>query len=268
MIRKRDAFWNGKIVIITGSSRGIGKETARLLAKRGAKVVLNGRNEEKLRATTHELYREGCDVTFEAGDVSSRADMDRLVRRAVEAHGRLDVLINNAGLSMRGPFEKISEDLARTLTEVNLLGSLIPTVAALEALTATGGSVAFISSAAGLRGFPNVSIYSATKMALRALAESLNAEVGAKGVHAGVFYLGFTENDPDKEILSAEGEKIRVTRSWQHTQREAAEAIAEAIRRRKPRAVFTASGKLLAAAQRFFPRLVDWAVTRARVHRA
>jgi short-subunit dehydrogenase len=266
MSKKRDSFWNEKVVIITGSSRGIGRETARLLAKRGAKVVLNGRNAEKLRATTHELYREGCEVTFEAGDVSSRSDMDRLVARALDAHGRIDVLINNAGLSMRGPFGKLSEELARNITEVNLLGSVIPTVAALEALTASRGSVAFISSAAGLRGFPNVSIYSATKMALRALSESLYAELGPQGVHAGVFYLGFTENDPDKEILSAEGEKIRVTRSWQHTQAQAAEAIAEAVRRRKRRAVFTAPGKLLAGAQRFFPGLVDWAVTRARVH--
>ena len=266
MLKKRETFWNEKVVIITGSSRGIGRETARYLGKLGAKIVLNGRNVDRLRETTHELYREGCEVTFEAGDVSSRKDMDRLVARAVDAHGGVDVLINNAGLSMRGPFGRISEELARNLTDVNLLGSVIPTVAALEELKKSKGSVAFISSAAGLRGFPNVSIYSATKMALRALAESLSAEVGPEGVHAGVFYLGFTENDPDKEILSAEGTPIKVTRSWQHTQREAAMAIAEAIRKRKRRAVFTAPGKLLALAQRLSPSLVDWAVSRARVH--
>lgn len=266
MAKREEQFWEDKVVIITGSSRGIGRETARYLGKLGAKVVLNGRNLERLRETTHELYREGWEVTFEAGDVSSREDMDRLVARAVDAHGGVDILINNAGLSMRGPFEKISEQLARNLTEVNILGSVIPTAAALPYIKARRGSVAFISSAAGIRGFPNVSIYSATKMALRALAESLNAEVGPAGVNAGVFYLGFTENDPDKEILSAEGNPIRVTRSWQQTQQEAARAIAEAIRKKKRRAVFTAQGKLLAAAQRFAPGVVDWAVTRARVH--
>lgn len=266
MIKKRESFWNGKVVVITGSSRGIGRETARLLSKRGARVVLNGRNLEKLRATAHELYREGCEITFEPGDVSSREDMDRLVARAVEAYGGVDVLINNAGLSMRGRFENLSEELARKITDVNILGSVMPTVAALGPIIEAKGSVVFISSAAGLRGFPNVSIYSATKMALRALAESLSAELGPQGVHAGVFFLGFTENDPDKEILSAEGESIAVKRSWQHTQRQAAEAIAEAIRHRKRRVVFTLPGKLLAAAQRISPGLVDWAVTRARVH--
>jgi short-subunit dehydrogenase len=266
MGKREEEFWNEKVVIITGSSRGIGRETARYLGKLGAKVVLNGRNEDRLRQTAHELYREGWEVTFEAGNVSSREDMDRLVARAVDAHGWVDVLINNAGLSMRGPLERISEELARNLTEVNILGSVIPTAAALPYLRERKGSVAFISSAAGLRGFPNVSIYSATKMALGALADSLAAEVGPEGVHVGVLYLGFTENDPDKEILSAEGNPIKVSRSWQHTQREAAKAIAEAIRKRKRRAVFTAPGKLLAAAQRISPALVDWAVSRARVH--
>ena len=259
-------FWTDRRVIITGSSRGIGRETARLLGSYGARLLLNGRNAERLEETRAELAQAGVTVAAEAGDVADKGDMDRLVERAISEYHGVDLLINNAGISMRGPFEKVNEELVRRLADVNLTGSVIPTVAALPYLKESGGSVVFISSAAGLRGFPNVSVYSATKMALTALAESLDAEVHAVGVHVGILYLGFTENDPDKEILSADGGSIRVDRSWQHTQRQAAEAIAKAVRLRKRRAVFTGPGKLLAMAQRVSPRLVDWAVRRASVH--
>ena len=260
-------FWKGKSVVITGSSRGIGRATANLLGRHGARIVLNGRNEKRLRETAEELRSDGCEVLAESGDVCSREEMQRLVRHAEESYGGIDILINNAGISMRGPFREVTEALARRLTEVNILGSVLPTVAALESITERRGAIAFISSAAGLRGFPNVSIYSATKMALTGLAESLGAELRQAGVTVGVYYLGFTENDPDKEIYNARGELIRVKRSWQHTQEEAAEEIADAIRKRKRRAVFTGQGKLLTIAQRLSPRLVDWAVQRASVHR-
>lgn len=260
------AHWKGKSVIITGSSRGIGRETARLLGSAGARIVLNGRNEARLQETADALRAEGVEVAYLAGDVSKREDMVALVAKAVASYGGVDLLINNAGISMRGPFSEVSEELARQLCEVNLVGSIVPTSAALDELTKSHGSLVFISSAAGLRGFPNVSVYSATKMALTGLAESLSAELHSAGVHVGVFYLGFTENDPDKEILNARGEPITVTRGWQHTQAQAAAAIAKAIRQRKRRAVFTGPGKILSLAGRLFPRLVDWAVLRAKVH--
>lgn len=267
MKRSAKTFWQDKCVVITGSSRGIGRETARFLGGAGAKVVLNGRNRERLEETTRELRDEGINALGRAGDVTSTEDMDALMSLAREGYGGVDVLINNAGSSMRGPFAELTEDLARRMTEVNILGAVVPTVAALEALLERRGSVYFISSAAGLRGFPNVSIYSATKMALTGLSESLGAELRGRGVTVGICYLGFTENDPDKEIYNARGELITVKRSWQHTQVEAAEAIGEAVRRGKRRAVFTGQGKLLAAAQRLSPRLVDWAVQRAAVHK-
>lgn len=263
----QNRFWQGKRVLITGSSRGIGRETARLLGGWGARVALNGRDPQRLEQTAAELGGEGIEVVYEAGDVSRRADMERLLARCLDSFGGLDVLINNAGISMRGEFSSITEELARKVSEVNLIGPVVTTAVALEALKSSRGSVVFISSAAGLRGFPNVSIYCATKMALTALAESLGSELKAHGVHVGVLYLGFTENDPDKEIYSASGERIRVTRRAKQTQREAAESIAEAIRRRKARAVFTAPGRFLALAQRLAPGIVDWALSRMRVHR-
>ncbi|MFP4329307.1 MAG: SDR family oxidoreductase [Alkalispirochaetaceae bacterium] len=263
----KGAYWKGRRVLITGSSRGIGRETARYLGTLGARVALNGRNRDRLEQTAGELENSGIEILAEAGDVSNRGDMDRLVNRVAETFGGLDVLINNAGVSMRGPFATISEELARRVTEVNLIGAAVATAAALPLLEESRGSVVFISSAAGLRGFPNVSIYSATKMALTGLADSLSAELRSTGVHVGVLYLGFTENDPDKEIFDSRGERIQVKRSWQHTQADAAEAIAEAIRRRRRRAVFTAPGRVLALAQRLSPALVDWAVSRVQVHR-
>ncbi len=141
-------------------------------------------------------------------------------------------------------------------------------MAALDELRERHGSIVFISSLAGVHGFPNVSIYSAAKMALTGLAQSVDAELAGSGVHVGLIFLGFTENDPDKSILAADGRAIIVKRRHQMSQSEAAQEIVKLTLRRRRQRVLTPSGHLLYLAAHIAPALVRAVLRRSggRIH--
>jgi NAD(P)-dependent dehydrogenase (short-subunit alcohol dehydrogenase family) len=261
------AFFLDKVVIITGSARGIGREAARLALAWGARVVLNGRDPEALQATRQTLGFAERTLAVVA-DVSRPEEADSLVATVLAAWGRVDVLINNAGLSMRGTFFDLSNDTARAMVDANLLSAVWTTRAALPSLRDSRGRVVFVSSLAGLRGFPGVSLYSSSKMALTGLAESLRAEEGAGGVRVGLVYLAFTENDPGKTVLASDGHPFRHERPWSLTQIQAAEALLRAAASGRRRTVLTATGRLFSAAQAWFPGLMDRIVARSggRLH--
>jgi short-subunit dehydrogenase len=249
-------------VIITGSSKGIGRETARLFLSAGYAVVINGRNTAKL-SQTYAALDDGSGRLFAvAGDVTSEKDADNLVKSAVDRFGRLDVLINNAGISMRGRFEETTAGVFRAMFETNLVGSAVVTRAALPALRETRGSLLFISSLAGLRGFPGIAAYSAAKMGLTAYADALRVELVGSKIHVGIVYVGFTENDPDKTVYRGDGSQEAITRSSQSSQKDVAKAILGVVRRRKKLAYLTVYGPLLRIAQRFAPSLVEFALRR------
>jgi NAD(P)-dependent dehydrogenase (short-subunit alcohol dehydrogenase family) len=247
-----------KVVIITGSSRGIGRATALELARHGATVVLNGRNRERLEHARGSMEEAGYRVLAVAGDVTSAEESERIIDKTVKAFGRIDVLINNAGIIMRGAFEDIQPDVFKRVIEVNILGSVYPTMAALPYLRETRGSVIYISSVAGLRGFPMASPYSASKMALTGLAESLKVELAGSGVHVGVVYVSFTENDPDKKVLAGDGSMITVAPSMQVPQARTARGIVRSIARRRFRSLLTPIGKIAGLIQRVAPRFGNW----------
>lgn len=246
-----------KVVIITGSSRGIGRATAVTLAEGGTTVVLNGRNRERLEETRKSLEEKGCRVLAVPGDVTSPQESRHIIDETVKAFGRIDVLINNAGIIMRGAFEDIKPEVFQRVVQVNLLGSVYPAMAALPFLRETRGSLVFISSIAGLRGFPMASPYSASKMALTALAESLKVELAGSGVHVGVVYVSFTENDPDKKVLSADGSTTAVAPSFQVPQSRTARGIVRSVARRRFRTLLTPLGKLAGLIQWAAPRFSD-----------
>jgi short-subunit dehydrogenase len=256
-------------VVVTGSSRGIGRETARVFARAGAEVVLNGRNAERLEAVAAELTEEGLSARVCAGDVTKQEDAARLMEFAAEPSGRVDVLVNNAGISMRGPFEETSAEVIRQVTDVNIVGAALPTRFAVPYLRAAGGSVVFVSSLAGIRGFPGVAVYSAAKMALTGLGQALRAELEPQGVHVGLLWVSFTENDPDKQIYAADGRMMSIQRSWKTSQKDVAEAVLRLVQRRKRAEAMTLQGKLFVLLNRLFPRLVEALVARSRgaVHR-
>ncbi|MFW5693935.1 MAG: SDR family NAD(P)-dependent oxidoreductase [Alkalispirochaeta sp.] len=258
------------VVIITGSSRGIGRETARELARRGVTVVLNGRTPERLDATLEELRAAVPDGTFSAVacDIATEDGARALIRHTVETWGRVDGLIANAGVSMRGAVADLHSSTLDRLTTGNVHSAVLPTVAVLPELLKTHGAVIFVSTVAALHGFPGVSLYSASKAAVGTFAESLTAEVSRRGVHVGTVYLGFVENDPDKTTLGADGTVFHHERRAMQSQSDAAAAIVRALLRRKRRTITVGAGTLLDIAHRIAPRVVTRVLARSggRIH--
>lgn len=257
------------VVIVTGSSRGIGRETARELARAGARVVINGRNPQRLAAVAGELRGEGLSVGEYVGDVTNADGARGLIEYAASEYGRIDVLINNAGISMRGPFAETSPEVIEEVTRVNIIGAAFPTRFAVPYLLESRGSVVFISSLAGVTGFPGVAVYSAAKMALTGFSESLRAELGPGGVHVGLIRVSFTENDPDKQIYAADGQMMKIRRSWKTSQAEVAAAVRSVVETRRNELAMTAQGKLFVLMQRLAPGLVRRILSRSQgsVHR-
>ena len=254
-----------KVIIITGSSIGIGRKMAELLVAQGAKVVLNARNENRLLKVAKEFEKEGHQVLAVAGDVSKSEDCKRIVEETIKQFGQLDGLINNAGISTEGEVGELDENIFRKIMEVNYLGSVYPTQAALPFLRKTKGSVIFVSSVAGIRGIPGYAVYSSSKMALTALAESLKIEEKQSGVHVGIAYVGFTENDAQKTIYDSNG-KIIPQPARPGMKAEPVEVVAgriiKMIERRQFKNVFTLLGKLNHFVNRLFPSLGDFILSR------
>lgn len=249
-------FFQGKVVIVTGSSRGIGRETARLALQWGARVVLNGRDAISVERTRQALGG-GERLLAVPGDLARPERAQALVARTLEAWGTLDAVILNAGLSMRGAFAELSDTTIQTMVDANLLSAVWTARAAIPALRESRGSLLFVSSLAAIRGFPGVSLYSATKMALTGLQQSLRTEEGPRGVAVGMVHLAFTENDREKSVLAADGHWFHHRRRWTTTQQQAARCLLRAIRDRRRSVIVTGTGRLLDWAQRWFPGVVD-----------
>lgn len=250
----------GKVAIITGSSTGIGKALAIEMGQRGAWIVLNGRNELKLESTRRELAEQGLRVIAVPGDVSDYEDCRRLIRHTVDHFGKIDMLINNAGLAMEGEVEYLQPDTLKKIMEVNFLGAAYLTQLAIPHIRATRGNILFVSSLAGIHGLPAFSAYSASKMALSALAESLKIELRGTGVHVGIAYLGFTENDPGKTIYKADG-RMETLPQRQNVKVTPVEKVARLLIRklekRRHKSFFSPLGKVLILTKRVSPTLVE-----------
>lgn len=249
---------DGKVALVTGGSKGIGRETARALGREGAQVVLCGRDGASLARTVEELRSQGIEARGEIADVRNPEACRNLVDLVVSTAGRLDILVNNAGMSMRGSLERTEPEVIRAMMEINYLGAACMTHFALPFLRESSGSVMFISSLSALHGLPFVGAYGSSKQALTGLAESLRAELAGQQVHVGIAYVGFTENDPSKVVYGENGNLQEIgPRRNSHTQAQAAAAITRAILRRRRTAVLTPLGKLAAFVYRHFPAASD-----------
>jgi short-subunit dehydrogenase len=250
----------GKVVIITGSSRGIGKAIALQLAQQGASIVLNGRDQERLNQTALEInkYTQGVEVV--CADVSHTEGAQELINRTVNRFGKIDMLINNVGVSMRGNFSDLNPEVFKRVFESNVLGTVYPTIPAIEHLRKTKGSIVFISSLAGIRGLPALSAYCSSKMALRAIAESIRIEEAQHKIHVGLIYVGITDIEHNKETIAADG-SMKVLASRKTKKVQSTEAVAKSvlknIERRKFISVLTRIGKINHYLQPRFPKLVE-----------
>jgi NADP-dependent 3-hydroxy acid dehydrogenase YdfG len=165
------------VVAVTGASSGIGEAAARLLAARGASVVVGARRVDRLDQIAHDAGRDGVEVISVEVDVTNRADLERLVQTAVDRFGRLDVLVSNAGISTLGPLADGDVDGWSAMIDVNLRGVLNGIAAAMPVFR-DQGICHFVTtvSTAGLKIVPDMAVYAATKNAVRTVMESLRQE--------------------------------------------------------------------------------------------
>lgn len=213
---------DSKVIAITGASAGIGAATATLLAERGARLVLGARGAERLDALAASVGAIAVPT-----DVSVRADVDRLVQRALDEHGRLDALVANAGVMPIGPLDALEVDAWERMVDVNVKGVLYAIAAALPVFRAQGaGHFVFTGSTAAHRVVPSQSVYSGTKVAVRAIAEGLRQEAGPD-LRVTLVSPGFTNTDSPSHMtdpaVRAEIERTRDAIAMP------AEAVARAI---------------------------------------
>jgi len=169
-----------KVVAITGASSGIGEATAVHLAERGAKIVLGARRLDRLEALAARIRKMGGDVVYASTDVTRREDLSNLVARACNQYGRLDVLVNNAGIMPISPLDELRVEDWNAMIDVNIKGVLYGIAAALPVFRKQGsGHIINTASTAALKVVPNMSVYAGTKMAVRAISEGLRQEAGA-----------------------------------------------------------------------------------------
>ena len=264
-IHARDSrCFKDKVAIVTGASRGVGFAVARELVKRGVRVVMTARSEKRLEDSRRKLERLGGKVVAVSGDVGRWDDARQMVDAAREHFGRIDILVNNAGISMRGRFDELSPEVCEKTIQTNLMGSVYLTKAAVDDIRRNKGNIVFVSSIAGLFGLPGASTYCAGKAALTGLSESLRLELIPEGVHSGVVYLGFTEHDPEKRILAADGTPVPPDRPAHHTQVFAASLVIRMIEKRMRRIVMTPAGVIGGLVYRVSPGFVEWAVLKAQ----
>lgn len=185
-----------KVIVITGASSGLGMAAARLLGAQGARVVLGARRIERLQALAGELNRDGLRALAIATDVTVREDVQRLVDAAVETFGRIDVMVNNAGLMPQAPLDRLKVDEWDSMIDVNLKGVLYGIAAALPHMQRQmAGHIVNVSSVAGHKVMVNGAVYSATKHAVRALSEGLRQEVKPWNIRTTIVSPGAVDSE-------------------------------------------------------------------------
>ena len=169
-----------KVIVITGASSGLGEATARLLAKKGAKVALGARRTEKLEAIVHDIRAEGGQAEFIGMDITKPQEVQALIEKALSAFGQIDVLVNNAGLMSIAPLSELKVDEWNRMIDINIKGVLYGIAATLPVFQKQNfGHFINLASVAGIKVFsPGGTVYSGTKFAVRAISEGLRHEVG------------------------------------------------------------------------------------------
>lgn len=249
-----------KVVIITGGSSGIGKALAERFGIAGSKILITGRNENDLVEAVKELKGKGIVIAGFRSDVSQEDDNRKMAEEAIRLYGAIDILINNAGISMRAAFSDVDLDVVKKVMDINFYGVLYATKYCLPEILKNKGSVIGISSIAGFRGLPGRTGYSASKFALNGFLEVLRTELLKTGVHVLTACPGFTASNIRKRSLTkdgtAQGESPRAEEKMM-TSEECAEHIYNATVKRKRTLILTTQGKLAVFLNKWLPSLAD-----------
>lgn len=253
------------VVIITGSSSGIGLACARAFAARKSKVVLASRSVEKLNAILDEIdpLHERCMVV--QTDVTIEQECKNLIEKTVEHYGRIDILVNNAGISMRALLDDVDTNVLQRVMDVNFWGTVYCTKFALPYIRKSKGSIVGMSSIAGFHGLPGRCAYSASKFAVHGFLESVRTENYKKGVHVCVLAASFTASNIRKNALDAHGNPQGETpfREEKLTSPElVAKNLLRSIRKKKRTRIMSIEGQLMVLFQRIIPALTDWVIYR------
>jgi short-subunit dehydrogenase len=251
--------FQGKVVLITGASSGIGRAAAKAYAARGAHLVLAARREPQLQDTAREVEALGVRALPVRCDVTREEDVTRLMRETEAAFGGLDVLVNNAGLGLYGPVDSFSEAQLRQVFEINFFGLVRVTRAALPLLRrhAPGSQVVNVSSVLGHRGLPLLGGYGASKAAVNVLTESLRAELAAEGISVLLVSPGLTETEFRDARLNAEGWTQDTIPLQAMSSEAVASAMVRASRSKRRDTVLTLPGRVMVLANRWVPALFD-----------
>ncbi|MCZ0874579.1 SDR family oxidoreductase [Peribacillus sp. AS_2] len=205
-----------KVVIITGASSGIGEATARELASKGAKLVLAARRQERLKKLQEEIHQNGGQVIFKVTDVASHEQMEELAEFALKEFGKIDVIINNAGVMPLSPVHQKKINEWNTMIDVNIKGVLYGIAAVLPSMRERKeGHIINVSSIAGHLVFPASSVYSGTKFAVRAITEGLRIEEASNNIRTTIISPGtitteLLETISDPELKSAIMEDTKI----------------------------------------------------------
>lgn len=253
-------FMKDKVVIITGGSSGIGKSLAAKFGTQGSKVLITGRNKTELDKTVSELQSRGITIHSFQGDVTMEQDNAAMAAEAVRIYGTIDILINNAGISMRAAFTEVDLAVVRKVIETNYFGAVYATRYCLPEIIKNKGSVVGISSIAGFVGLPGRTGYSSSKFALNGFLEVLRIELLKTGVHVLTACPGFTASNIRKRALAKsgkeQGESPRDEEAMM-TAEECAYHIYGAVVKRKRLLILTRQGKLAVWLNKWWPSLAD-----------
>src|SRR6185369_5090543 len=249
-----------KVVVITGGSSGIGKALAEVFGKNGSKILITGRNKSELDKTVAVLSQNGITVVGFVADASIEQDNKKMAEEVLKRFGKIDILINNAGITMRALFEELDMRVIKKVMDINFYGVLYATQACLPEIIKNKGSVIGISSIAGFRGLPGRTGYSASKFALNGFLEVLRTEMLYRGVHVLTACPGFTSSNIRNKALtkdgSVQGESPR-DEDKMMTAEECASHIYRATLKRKNFLILTTQGRLAVWLNKLFPALAD-----------
>lgn len=249
-----------KTVVITGASSGIGEAMAREYAAMGARVVLGARNGDKLKALCESIEAAGGAAAWRQTDVTKADDCKALIDTAVDRFGGVDVMICNAGISMRALFDDLDLSVLHRLMDVNFWGTVYCTKYALPWLQKSRGSLVGISSVAGIHGLPGRTGYSASKFAMTGFLETIRVENLKKGLHVMVACPGFTASNVRFSALTADGSQQGATPRKEEkmmTPEQVAHIVARGIARRKRLCLMEIEGRATHFVKKFAPALVD-----------